>query len=72
MNIYEQYGRLQEKYDIECEKHIQTIAVLRALKTGQLTLDMVTVNDDNSWSFDTAQGGIPATVRVDEVETQPN
>lgn len=52
MNIYEQYGRLQELYANECDKHAQTVDVLRRLKSGDLTLEMVTVGDDNTWSFD--------------------
>lgn len=63
MNIYEQYGRLQEAYALECKKHVTTVAVLRALKTGELSLDMVIVNDDNTWSFDKL-AGMPVTVSV--------
>lgn len=65
MNIYEQYGRLQEAYALECDKHVQTVGVLRALKMGELSLDMVVVNDDNTWSFDKLSG-VPVTVSVAE------
>lgn len=52
MDLYERLGRLQEKYDNEVEQHINTIAVLRALKQGELTLDQVYVDPAaNAWSI---------------------
>lgn len=64
MSIQEMYGLLAEQHQQECEKHVQTVGVLRALKNGDLTLDMVTVNDDNSWGFDTNVGRIPVSVKI--------
>lgn len=51
MNIYEQHGRLVEQYQTECENHQQTVNVLRRLKQGEITLDLLTVTDDNKWSI---------------------
>ena len=51
MNIYEQYGRLVEQYQTECEAHRNTISVLRRLKQGEITLDSVTVTDENQWAI---------------------
>lgn len=66
MNIYEQYGRLTEQYQQECQAHQQTVGVLRALKLGQLSIDALTVGDDNSWQIDAA--GLPAIVTVEPSE----
>jgi hypothetical protein len=51
MTIYEQYGRLAEQYQQECESHAQTVNVLRRLKQGEITLDSLTVTDENRWSI---------------------
>jgi hypothetical protein len=51
MNIYEQYGRLQEAYAMECEAHRQTVGVLRALKNGELDIEKVAVTNDNKWAI---------------------
>jgi len=67
MNIYENFGRLMEQYEAECESHIQTVGVLRALTTGELKLEALTVTDDNKWHID----GIPVTVTVLDPEEAP-
>lgn len=51
MNIYEQHGRLVEQYQQECEKHVQTVNVLRRLKQGEINLESLTVTDDNKWTI---------------------
>lgn len=61
MNIYEQYGRLVERYEIECEAHRQTVGVLRALKQGDLLLDALTVTDENKWSIAAEPSIAPST-----------
>ena len=70
MNIYEQYGRLQEQHQAECEAHQTTVGVLRALKTGDLLLESLTVGmEDNSWRIDPAA---PVTLSIVEEEAQPS
>jgi hypothetical protein len=51
MNIYEQYGRLQEAYETECERHRTTVGILRQLKNGELSLEALTVTNDNQWAI---------------------
>lgn len=51
MDIYERYGRLQERYEAECEAHVQTVGLLRALTQGALSLDCVSVTDENRWTI---------------------
>ncbi len=55
MTIYEQFGRLTETYEAECMEHRKTVGVLRALKQGDLSLDALTVTDDNKWSIEPDQ-----------------
>lgn len=44
MSIYESFGRLQERYDAECEVHRRTIGVLADLKAGRISLDQLEVD----------------------------
>ena len=46
MDIYERYGRKTEQLERAIEKHLQTIGLLKSLKSGELTLDDVEVRDD--------------------------
>lgn len=64
MNIYEQYGRLVEQHQRECENHAQTVNVLRRLKQGEVALDSLTVTDENKWSI------VPA-LEADPLEDAP-
>lgn len=45
VNIYERAGRLLADLDIEAEAHRQTLALLKELKSGRLSLDDVEVGD---------------------------
>ncbi len=58
-NIYETYGRLVEAYQTECEAHQQTVGVLRALKNGEITLESLTVTNDNKWAIIPAEALVP-------------
>ena len=53
MTIHERYGRLQEQYETECEAHRNTVAVLRGLKSGEISLDSLSVTEDNQWAITT-------------------
>lgn len=70
MNIYEQYGRLQEQYANEIEAHQKTVGVLRALKNGDLLLESLTVGtEDNTWRIDPPS---PVTLSIVEEEAKAN
>ena len=49
MTIYEMYGRLLEEREQEHLRHLGTLALLRSIKSGDVSLDDVEINDDNSW-----------------------
>lgn len=49
-NIYESYGRLQERHEQECEGHRRTVGILADLKAGRLRIDQVEVDVERfSW-----------------------
>lgn len=48
-SIYEMYGRLAEERDLEHQRHLATIALLRSIKSGEIPLEAVEVYDDDSW-----------------------
>lgn len=50
MNVEERFGRAIAALEDERERHVQTIGILRALKRGEITVDQLTVGDDNSWA----------------------
>lgn len=51
MTIYEMYGRLLEEREQEHNRHLGTLALLRSIKNGQISIDDVEIKDDDSWQI---------------------
>lgn len=45
------YGRLSERHEDECARHLATIDLLRHIKAGEVPIWNVQVNDDNTWEI---------------------
>jgi hypothetical protein len=50
MTIYELYGRVVEEREREMEAHLQTIAMLRQIVTGEVPRERVTVTE-TGWTL---------------------
>ena len=69
MDIYERYGRKTEQLEQEIESHLNTIGVLRAVKSGELPLDRLTVTP-NGWHIDPLETPEDEPVKDDKKETE--
>ena len=60
-DIYARYGKKQEQLEQAIEQHQQTLALVRALKTGEVSIDQVEVRD-NGWRLLPAAEPAPSNV----------
>ena len=60
-DIYSRYGKKQEQLEVAIEQHQQTLALLRAIKTGEVTIEQVDVRD-NGWRLLEPAAEVPENV----------
>lgn len=63
MTIYEQCGRLLEKFENELAAHLSTLDMVRRLKAGEVSLDQLTIgkNADGLMTWAIVPAAAPAT-----------
>lgn len=77
VTIYERFVHILEEREQEHFRHLATLALLRSIKSGEVSIDDVELDaEDNSWRVvPTALPLPPYPERVpepDDVETKPN